>query len=198
MYNELLNDDHQFLEKFQPAFDIQQRLQENIYLIDLSYFTACLLCVYIAVILVVKYKIVPERLGDGEGGREAKDAEFVYNIDGCPICLGPLHVPVRIRCGHAYCATCLAKFLKYVRRSGKCECPLCKSPIKSAKLVQIDAFCIHPRDRVVVEKQLQKMIDKAKYVYNRRTIYLVNLSIAYLFVCVLFLYLIFATNILPI
>lgn len=195
MYNELIKEENPLLEKFQPSLNIQHRLQEKVYPIDLSYFTACLVCIYIAIILVIKYKIMSEKCTDSEDGQEVKDENFVYNIESCPICLGSLRVPVRIRCGHAYCVTCLSMFLKYVKKGGKCECPLCKSPVKNATLIQMDSFCITRKDKANLEKQLKKMIDKAKFVYSRRTIYLVNLSIGYLFICIMFLYFIFATNI---
>nr|XP_022916060.1 zinc-binding protein A33 [Onthophagus taurus] len=93
----------------------------------------------------------------------------VYNSDVCPICLSELMIPVRISCGHAYCASCIIKYFEYILKRGKVECPMCKETIKEAKLLNTSAM-ISIGDAYDVQMRIKKLLEKAKIIQVRRSI----------------------------
>ena len=44
----------------------------------------------------------------------------------CPICLEVFKDPIKTKCGHKFCSTCLEKSLYYDP-----YCPICKKPLRS-------------------------------------------------------------------
>lgn len=123
--------------------------------------------------------------------------KIVYNTDVCPICLSQLERPVRISCGHAYCAGCIMRYFEYIMKKGKCECPMCKATISEANLLN-SGTTIHIGDaNEILQLKIKKLLEKAKYVYITKSVYLVNLIVIYLLCCLLLLYIIFTSNILP-
>ncbi|XP_028132450.1 E3 ubiquitin-protein ligase RNF125-like isoform X2 [Diabrotica virgifera virgifera] len=57
----------------------------------------------------------------------------IYNKD-CPICFNLLTMPIRSKCGHAYCLDCLYTFRN--KNSWNYSCPYCRAPLKKLQLIE--------------------------------------------------------------
>ncbi|KAK3588213.1 hypothetical protein CHS0354_018981 [Potamilus streckersoni] len=53
---------------------------------------------------------------------------------GCPICLGPFHIPRQLTCMHCFCENCLKSYIKSktakVNDIDKIECPVCQTVVR--------------------------------------------------------------------
>ena len=63
----------------------------------------------------------------------------------CPICLGPVHLPVVTQCGHIFCWNCIKDWLQ---KNPIKICPICKNCISLDKMVSLflNNDCIKPNE----------------------------------------------------
>eukprot|EP00767_Chilomastix_cuspidata_P001914 gnl/Chilomastix_cuspidata/2037.p1 GENE.gnl/Chilomastix_cuspidata/2037~~gnl/Chilomastix_cuspidata/2037.p1 ORF type:complete len:709 (+),score=82.94 gnl/Chilomastix_cuspidata/2037:147-2273(+) len=71
-------------------------------------------------------------------GEEPSETEVGDDID-CSICFSAIRVPVRLNCGHTFCANC---FMDHLRENST-RCPLCRAQTTTITFVELEALVVH-------------------------------------------------------